>query len=379
MKSKSVLLSLDWYESRIHNGLLRYAQKKGWVLHADTHGLGFFQNLSVNGLILSASSLAKGKKMAEELGAPFVFLFDVCEGSPSVCLDNIAIGRMAGKFFIERNFKRVTAFFPHPYFLKKTFRDRIKGCEEALFASGVLFDFYQRDRSLMSQSESKENNAKINFYKDYLKNAPKPLGVFLMQDSDAVFLQLACNDLGISIPEEVAILSVNNEPMICPYTPVPLSSIDPGWENVGFYAGAMLNSLLEGEDLEELVKYIPPIGIEERLSSSIIAVEDRRVADAVSYIWQKLDNDPSVDDICRAIRVPRRSLTAAFKKHLGRGVKEEVQLQRIKRIQSLLLETKLTTVEIAYKLNFRSEFYLYKFFKKHTGMTTKAYRKQIKP
>jgi len=316
--------------------------------------------------------------MGRNHDSPFVMLYYKDSGFdiPCVCFDEKSIGAMAANFFHNRGFKNFAAFYPHPMKLNRVFQERIDGfSEEVIKNGGKLFTGF-REYSRKELSVEKENDAKIEFFKSQLTGLPRPLGVLILQDTDATFFQLACMDLGLSIPEDVAIISVNNDPMICPYTPVPLSSIDPGWENTGYLAGTLLDRLINGEEVSTEPRIIPPVGVVERLSSSIIAVDDPRVANAVSYIWQNLEQDPTVEEVCDAVGVSRRVLSQAFSKHLGRGIKQEVQMARIRKIKSMLLESDTPILNIANKLNFSSEYYLYNFFKKYAGMTCKEYRDQ---
>ncbi|NQZ69758.1 MAG: substrate-binding domain-containing protein [Lentisphaeria bacterium] len=374
---KSVLLSLDWYEPRLHTGLLKYAQDHDWVLHADPHSVLSMGNIGVDGIVILGGEHVLEKWLAEH-DCPFVLLFrkDLAFDIPTVCFDEKKMGSMAANFFHNRGFKNYAAFYPHPTGLNWIFQDRLDGFCEAVTRHGGKLSVGLREKELEDLSIQKEGEAKIEFYKSHLAGLPRPLGVFLLQDSDATFFQLACRQLGLSIPEDVAIISVNNDPMICPYTPVPLSSIDPGWEKAGYLAGTLLDRLMKGESVSSEAQIIPPVGVVERLSSSILAVDDPRVANAVSFIWQNLEEDPSVDEICDAVGVSQRVLSGAFRKQLGRTIKQEVQMARIRKIKSLLLESDIPIFKIANQLNFSSEYYLYNFFKKYTGMTCKEYRNQ---
>lgn len=369
-QTTNILLSLSWYESRIHAGLLRHAKEYNWLIHT---GSELAEGGPFDGAVFSYRRRVR-QKWIESLPEHRVLLFDnhLNLPLPNIDTDHEAIGRMAAQFFADRGFKNFACLFPHPTAPVRAHQRLTSFAEEARRVGGNVFT---RLRPRKPQPGD-ENRAKIDWYKDQLKDFSFPIGVFLMSDSHASLLQFACSEMGISIPEEVAIISVNNDPMICLYTPVSLTSVDPGWEQIGYLAGTLLHRMMKGEQISTETHLVSPIGIVERRSSLAVGVEDHRVSRAITYIWENYRNDPSVEQVCDAVHVPRSTLERLFRQKLGRGIKEEIQSTRIRDVKRLLLETNLSATAIAAALNYSDVNWMFKVFKKHTGMTTKQFRKQ---
>lgn len=370
-----IVFAMRWYEARVHLGALDYAREHNWRLIGDEHHMGLPANLFPAGIIAEFALSRRFLRWAQRFDVPIVQVadngFDL--KIPCVLPDYMGIGRLAAEFFVEKGYKHFAYVYPQASQPAPWHIERMEGFRQGVAAFGRETHCLIRPVRDTDETGRREEQKKIRWLKSQLKKLPLPLAIFTSQDDDARFLQQVCVEMNLSIPEQVAVLGVNNDPLECPYAPVPLSSIDPDWHALGWKAAETLDRCLNGETVPP-VQIIPPKGIIERQSTSIVAVEDPRVADAVFYIWEQCAENPSVDDVCDAVGVPRRTLEFLFSNHLSRGIRAEILRQRVRLIKKMLEGTDLSAIAIARQLNFRTVHYMYRIFKEHTGMTTKEYR-----
>ena len=211
----------------------------------------------------------------------------------------------------------------------------------------------------------------------WLRQLPKPIGVMAAEDGVAHDLAAACLEGGIAVPDQVAIIGVNNDDLWCEGAWPPLSSIEPAYTRMGYQAAALLDRLLRGEELaaEEWVIRLPPIGVVQRVSTSVLAVKDPALAEAVRFIRQHACDPCSVDDVLREVAVGRRWLERQFVAQLGRTPHEEIVRVRIENSKRLLLRPEFGVIHVAERCGF-SKVQFMRAFRQLTGTTPAAYRRQ---
>lgn len=373
-KPRRVLLSLNWYDGRIHLGVQRYAREQGWLLQADAHGPYMPVNVVPDGMIAAIGRVAERRDWLLSRKVPYVLLSANHFGLDAPCVrpDNVGIGRLAAAFYARRGFRHFCGVFPHPHRMKRWAKARLAGFRAGVAEAGGVLHLLRRPIG-GDAGEAREDLAKLEWLKAHLRRLPRPLAVFVPADPDGVLLQEACLELEVAIPEQLAVLGVDNDPTVCPHTWVPMSSIDPDWDGVGYAAAAALDGLLAGV-AQPPTQVIAPKGVVERKSTAVVAVEDRRVAEAVSLIWESSHLAPSVAEICESVGVARRTLEGLFRIHLGRGIGQEIRRHRVQQVKAMLRDTDLTAAAIAARLRFSTPQYMYNQFRIFTGMTTRDYR-----
>jgi LacI family transcriptional regulator len=202
-----------------------------------------------------------------------------------------------------------------------------------------------------------------------------PIGLLAPHDGIAVRALRACEDAGIAVPERVALLGVDNFDYRCTPASVPLSSIDPDQERVGYEAAAMLDRLMRGEKLPSRSVRIPPIGIVERDSTDMFAVSDLEVARALRYVSQNFRRRLSLSDVAKATGLSLRRLQTRFKQQLNRTILQEINTRRVKHAQTLLAQTGKKIRVVAGECGFGSAVKLIRVFKQYAGTSPKRYRK----
>ena len=210
-----------------------------------------------------------------------------------------------------------------------------------------------------------------------LKEAEKPLGVLTYDEADGAKLLYAAETAGISVPEELAILSIGNDPLLCENQPVPLSSIDQNLEHGGYMAADLLDRLMNGEKAPSTPILVPPSGICLRRSTDIIASSDPLVKRTLDYIADHLSTPFGAAQIADALNVSRNVLDKHFHSDLNRSIGYEITRQRIALAKLLLRNSSASVAEIAKKTGFCTPSHLANTFRDTTGMTPREWRNRL--
>jgi LacI family transcriptional regulator len=211
---------------------------------------------------------------------------------------------------------------------------------------------------------------------DWLRKLPKPVGILAHNDLRGRHLVDACRRLEIAMPDEVAVLGVDNELPHCEMCNPPLSSIVTDSERIGFEAAALLQQLMDGKRPNAMRIFIPSLGIAVRQSSDVTATADIQVAKAVRYIREHAFEGIDVGDVVREVMISRTALDKRFLKALGHSPHEEIRRVRLKRSRELLSESDLTIEAIAERCGFRHGEYLGAVFLQEFGQTPGDFRAQ---
>ena len=213
-----------------------------------------------------------------------------------------------------------------------------------------------------------------------LRALPKPLGIAVHADFVALRVMRACDDAGLSVPEEVAILGCHNDPFICDFAPVPLSSIDDDFDRIGYEGAKLLDQIMNGKRAPRAPILIPPKGIVTRMSTNVLAVADPNIARAVRFIYEHhQENNIGTPEVAAAAGLSRSALDRAFQKHLGRSPAQEILTVRIERAKKLLVETALKAHEIASQTGFSSIVHFSQAFLRVTGQRPSHFRRKNRP
>lgn len=208
----------------------------------------------------------------------------------------------------------------------------------------------------------------------WLVDLPKPLGLFSSYDYLGRQVLEACRGNEITVPDQVSVLGVDNDDIMCELSEPPMSSVIPNTHLVGYKAAELLERLMSGEHIPSTPHLIMPIGIAARRSTDVLAIEDRNTVASLRYIREHACRGISVKDVIDAVPQSRRLLESKFKKFLGRTPHEEIISVRIRCAKTLLLETELPLTQIAERTGFTHVEYLNVAFRRETGMPPGRYR-----
>ncbi len=209
----------------------------------------------------------------------------------------------------------------------------------------------------------------------WLASLPKPIAIFACNDIRGRQVLSACAQAQLSVPDEVAVLGVDDDEVICELSQPPLSSIGPDAFRIGFRGAEVLEQLMDGATLQNGTLLIPPRIVITRQSTSTIAVEDPAIAAAIHFIRDHACEGIRVEDVVARAQVSRATLERRFRQLLNRSPAEEICQTRMKKVELLLAETHYKLSQVAQMTGFTSAAQLVTTFKRHRGQTPGEFRK----
>ncbi|WP_145357326.1 XylR family transcriptional regulator [Alienimonas californiensis] len=322
-----------------------------------------------DGIVARVESPAVAEALARS-GTPVV---DVSSGrhlpeAPCVETDNPAIARAAFEHLTDRGFASLAFCGVSRFRWSAERRDAFAALAAEAELPCALYDGAPDGDSERSWSQERERLGA------WLTALPKPVGVMACYDIQAQWLLDVCREVGVSVPEEAAVIGVDDDWLLCELATPPLSSVIPDTRRTGYEAASRLDDLMSGRRVDPAPVFMQPVGVATRQSTDVLAIADRDVAAAVQFIRQRASSGINVADVLRAVPVSRRSLEDRFRAILGRTPHEEIARVRLNRVRRLLRETELPIGEIAARAGYRSAAYLSAAFRKSVGCSPRDYR-----
>lgn len=210
----------------------------------------------------------------------------------------------------------------------------------------------------------------------WLQTLARPVAVFACNDVRGRQIIDACFESGLSVPEEVAVIGVDDDEVICELSNPPLSSVQPDTLRIGYEGAALLDAMMEGSAPPMDTVFVPPKGISSRLSSEATAIDDREVAAAMQLIRDHACKGITVHDIVSRVNVSRSTLERRFHAAFGRSPAMEIERVRMTRAKHLLMGTRYKLARIASTTGYGTAAQFATAFKRHTGFTPGQFRKQ---
>jgi LacI family transcriptional regulator len=376
-RKRTILLALTSTHHGFYRGAARYAAEHDWHVVAD---MIYDATIPVgwrgDGILSFVGHWEDLAKYVISAGVPVVEISSVRKdlGIPCVMEDNEAIGRLGAEHLLERNFKN---FVWAPFCDDAVNEERFRGFAASVRAGG--FDCVRllpvNTRRSTRLSRHVNWTLRRRWVIHTIRSLRYPLGVFCYNDCVAADIVDACIEAEIQIPDQVAVLGVDNDPVICDCVQVPLSSVRHDLEGMAYEAAALLDRLINGESPPEIPRRISPKGVVTRKSTEVLAVEDARVGAALRFIQGNFSGgNLSVDDVVAHCGVPRRSLERAFRQELQRTILHEILRVRLNHAQKLLETTSLSVTDIAARSGFVSLNHFFRVFHGRSGLTPRAFR-----
>ncbi len=287
---------------------------------------------------------------------------------PRVSVDNRAVAALAAGHLLGKGFRHL-AFAGDAQFLWA--QQRGAEFRRLLAAAGRPCAVFAAAGGAGKRPGS---DAEIRALADWLERQPRPLGVFACYDGRARQVLEACQLRGWSVPDEVAVLGVDNDELLCELCSPPLSSVLPNARRTGYEAAALLAAMMRGGQPGAPTTYVEPIRVVERQSTDIVSVADDQVAQALRYIREHVGEGIDVGDVLRAVPMSRTLLERKFKAALGHSPHRQIVQQRMERARQLLAESEVSIAVVAELAGFESASYLSVAFRRECGETPQAYR-----
>ncbi|MBB3209971.1 LacI family transcriptional regulator [Rhodopirellula rubra] len=236
------------------------------------------------------------------------------------------------------------------------------------------FVCYRFDHEESPNGDSSAEQQRISLAA-WLSSLPKPIGLFAVNDIKAQEVLAVCRENRIRVPEEVAVLGVDNDEVLCDLCTPSLSSVILPGKRVGYEAARNLDRLMRGETPDRECMLVDPLGIASRQSTDVLAIEDNEIAVAVRFIRDHHCDGINVQDVVDAVSLSRRSLESRFQSRVGRTLHQEITRRRISRVCQLLNETGLTLAEIAQRTGYQNEEYMSVAFRRAMNVPPGRYRR----
>lgn len=288
---------------------------------------------------------------------------------PSIMTDCAAIGREAARHFLDRGFRH----FGYCGLAEMFWSGRRAASFGAVIrTAGFPVHLYPEPRAKRDRLWGREQTVMVK----WLAQLPKPVAVMACTDDRARDLVEACELAGLDVPEDVAILGVDNDPLVCDLAGVAISSVALNTEKAGFEAAALLDRLMAGRRERKPRITVTAAHVEARRSTDILAIEDRGVAKAVHFINTHASEPLQVSEVARETGLTERQLFDRFHRSLGRSVHDQIHLARVARIRWLLENTSLPVLEIALSMGLPDDKHLARYFRRLQGVTPVEWRRQ---
>lgn len=383
MRRRRVLLMIETslaYGRELLRGINRYVvQHEPWSLYLDQRELmaaapTWLDKWDGDGIITRWTTPELAKRF-RDMRVPVVDLTDVYGnlGLPHIWTDNVAIGVMGARHLLERGFRHFAfcGFSNHDWSKR-----RLRGFQQEVASSGrechlleSLWDTFQTH----SWDEQQEAIGR------WIDELPKPVGIMACNDMRGQHVLDACRRHELAVPEEVAVIGVDNDELLCSLCDPPLTSVIPNPERIGYEAAALVARLMDGKKVEVEERLVEPIGIATRQSTDVLAIDQPNVASALRYIREYACKGISVEDVLKQVPLTRSVLERQFRRYVGRSPQEEIRQVQLKRARQLLAESDLSLAQIAPLAGYRHPEYMSVVFKRLTGETPGQFRKRTNP
>ncbi|UDQ99185.1 DNA-binding transcriptional regulator [Lentisphaerota bacterium WC36G] len=314
------------------------------------------------------------KNLANELQKLSIPIVNTTKTIPDCSLttidvDHYEVGRLAANYLLQKNFA------DYGYFGSKlaVFSQlRLQGFSDTLRQNNYEIKTFYGNFLPRLQIE----DSWVKFDKNieqWLKSLRKPAAVLASNDTPARYLSEICQQLNIKIPDDVAILGVDNNLMECTLATPPISSIEVPAQEIGYQAAELLDKMLHDKIVSNDIS-LPPGQIIARRSSDILAVEDGDVATALSFIRTNINRRILVEEVCDKVGISRRQLERKFRRDIGRSIHTEIRSSQISLAKNILRENNKTIQEVSAMCGFNSTRSFTEVFKTATSMTPSEYR-----
>ena len=354
-------------------GIVRYSKlNSSWSFYKEPTDLKSsipnLTNWNPDGIIMRDTLITKDLL---KLSVPTIFAphFHYPKNIPIIITDSYSIANMASRHFLDKGFKNL-AYCGY---------DGIVWSEERKFyfnlfnsECGIKTSNYVPSKKIRLDDWEKEQQHVCK----WIKELPKPVGIFACNDDRGQHILELCKLLDLKVPEEVAVLGVDNDPMVCEFGDPPLSSIALNTESAGFEAAKLLDKMMRSrKKISNKQIIVTSSHIVQRQSSDILAVSDEDVRLAIKYIKDNANNKILIKNVVGAAGINRRALQKKFKETIHRSIYSEIQQTRVESISKMLIETNLPISQITSLFNFTDVEHISRFFKKEKGIGMREFRK----
>ena len=373
----ALLLTAGWANSeRFRRGVIDYVRRKArWTITTmpETFGpsMSSLGGWDGDGVIANIRR-RRDAHAAHTLGIPVVGMSGAPQEGllPRVLTDNEAIGRLGAEHLLDCGFRRV-AFYGRRGAYDISLRR--KGFVDCCGAAGAACRTFWAPGHFGRWADWSRAGAKLD---GFLAGLQPPVGIMACDDLRARMVLDSCRRVGYRVPDDVAILGVDNNELICEFADPPLSSVARADRQMGYESAALLDRLMAGKPAPKGDILLPPPGLVRRRSTDVLAIEHPHVAAAVTLIRQRIGEPFGVEAVMRQVSVSRRWLEQKFTELVGCTIHQYICRTRVEHAQDLLAAPgkKMLLKDIARTCGFPSAERFRLVFQRFTGQSPAQYR-----
>lgn len=318
-----------------------------------------------------AAALAESKIPVVAVGGSYANPADYPRGVPYVATDNFKLIKLAYDHLIEAGLRHFALFS-----LPEAEENRWGQEREKAFTALMQRERFDVEifRGLATSAQSWDEAVEQQIR--WLHSLPKPVGIIAVTDARARQLMQACMLAGIAVPEQVALIGIDNDPLARMLTRIPLSSVIQGAQEMGRTAAHLLDQMLHGVRLNNTCILVPPAGINVLASSKHESTRHPYVMRACHFIRQYACQGIKTDQVADYVGISRSSLEAYFRRELGYSVHDQILRFRLEAATAILSNGDCNLVDVALKCGFTSSQYMHLVFKRELGCTPRAYQQR---
>ena len=360
-----MLLAQYWWEDRVLRGVAKYAMEHDWTLEyrmrwvhisptsAEWHGDGIIAYAGVSRPLKSLIELARSSRVPvvdlQEQGDPF--------GAPKVAISQTAVGRLAAQYLLSVQFRN---------------------CGYVTFEENAL-EAVRRNafREAVAEAGARFFPLHIGSFPREIKRLPKPMGLVALNDYNVVAVMRACLEAGFRIPDDFAVLGVDDTEVLCDLSPVSLSSVNCNYERQGYEAAALLDRLMDGEPRPAHPIILPPLGVTVRRSTDTIAMDDPDAARALRYLRDNYRKAITPAQMARKLGFGLKRVQKIFRAKAGRSMMQELVRLRVEHARLLLEGSEMKMEAVGTESGFANRFQFIRSFSRATGRTPTEFRRKL--
>ncbi len=370
---------MGWYDHRVCQGIARYAEEVGWHLCADvTKEKVIPWGWEGDGIL---AWLGAGDDLADFVVQSKLPTVDFSFRRPKlpfprVLADHIAAARLVADHFVVRG---MTNFMYYSSADNWTYEEVGTAFVQILKSAGHECHWIRWHESPVLTTGHYQWKDKLRWLASELKHAPKPLALFAATDDDALDVIETCESAGLSVPEQVSIIGLDNSLLAVEAMHTPISSVDRNLELVGYRGAELLNHLMHGKKPPRQPIRIPPKGLIGRKSSDLLAVNHHGVARSLQFLWKNYHNPIGVEDLVKVAAMSRSALHQAFLEHVGRPPGKELNRVRIEQAKKILTQSRMKLEAVAEMCGYQSANTFCVAFRHSAGISPKQFQKKHSP
>jgi LacI family transcriptional regulator len=373
----AVMIGLDWpvgHHHQVFAGIQRYARECGHREclinpYADLLFQGPGHRPGFAGIVARATPELAERARAARVPVVNVWLNSAARGLPTVVHDVAEAGRMTARHLLARGFRDFACL---GFEGMASTRAQVDGFREVIAPWGYSCSECHVPQHYDHTAESwQEFQGRLAAW---MAGWPPAIGVMVANDLLCRYLAEACRERHLAMPRSVALVGAGNELLVDTATTPTLSSIDYGFERIGYRAAGLLDELMDGAPEPVQPIRLAPVALVARQSSDAFVVEDEMVAKALRFITDHLHDDIDVVQVADHVATTRRTLSRRFNDSLGMTIHDAITRLRLDRVKSRLVETASALKTIARECGFRDATHLCKVFQRVEGTSPSEYR-----